>query len=503
MNVERGDEISRHVDRTADVIVVGSGPAGAAVARTLARGGASVLVVEEGPWVQPQEMPEDGFTSMVDLYRDMGTSLLMGNIPMPYLQGRVVGGTSVINGAISWRLPRDVYDEWVAADAALAEDLPWSTIDSLHDQVEADLCIQPTQADIAGDNNLLLAKGAEALGLEHRPIARNVDGCRGLGRCLQGCPEGRKKSMDLTYLPEACDHGAVILSSTRVEAIESSQGRAVGVLGRTSAGGAVRLRARGAIVLAASAVQTPAVLQRSGIRQGPVGHNFQCHPGVSMVGRFPETVRMWTGATQGHEVIGLRADGLKFEALGYDMALVAMRTKGVGLGLSRDIADLARFCNWGAAIRSSGRGRVRARRRSKGVRVSFSLTKEDLSKVRRGVRLMGEMMLAAGADFVTPGVPGWHQRVTDRSVMSKFDDEGPTDPKAYTMAVTHMFGTCRMGSDPMRSVTRPDFRHHHVKGLYVADSSVFPSNTGVNPQTSIIALAALCGQRVLSALSRG
>jgi choline dehydrogenase-like flavoprotein len=67
-------------------------------------------------------------------------------------------------------------------------------------------------------------------------------------------------------------------------------------------------------------------------------------------------------------------------------------------------------------------------------------------------------------------------------------------------AVTHMFGTCRMGSDPERSVVGPDFRHHAVDGLYVADSSVFPSNLGVNPQIPVMAVATLCGRRVLESL---
>jgi choline dehydrogenase-like flavoprotein len=126
---------------------------------------------------------------------------------------------------------------------------------------------------------------------------------------------------------------------------------------------------------------------------------------------------------------------------------------------------------------------------------------EDVVQLRRGVRVLGEMMLAAGAEFVTPGVFGWHEKVTDRAVMARFEDDGPLDPKAYTMVVTHMFGTCRMGADPSASVVRPDFRHHAVEGLYVADSSVFPTNTGVNPQTSIMALASICGRRIAAAHS--
>ncbi|MBW2528629.1 MAG: hypothetical protein JRI23_30930, partial [Deltaproteobacteria bacterium] len=133
-----------------------------------------------------------------------------------------------------------------------------------------------------------------------------------------------------------------------------------------------------------------------------------------------------------------------------------------------------------------------------GAKVRFALADADLPKLRRAVRLLGEMLFEAGADEVTPGVFGWHERVRDRATMARFEREGPTDPKAYTLAATHLFGTCRMGSDARHNVVGPDFRHHRVANLFVADSSVFPSNIGVNPQTSIIALAKLCGASVLA-----
>ena len=488
MNLVDGRQLRSPYEATHDFVVVGSGPAGAAVARTLARGGASVVVVEEGPHVAP----EDGFTAMAQLYRDMGASLITGNAPMPYLQGRVLGGGSLINGAISWPLPRDVYDRWVRDDPALAEPIPWGSIEQVCADVEADLGVAPTDPEVAGPNNTLLARGAGAMGIDHRPVARNVRGCRGLGRCLQGCPGGHKTSMDQSYLPEACEHGAQILCSTRVVGVVAERGRATGVEAVSAGKARVRLAARRAVVLAASAVQTPALLERSRICQGPLGLGFQCHPGASLCGRFPEPVRLWTGATQGHEVIGLRREGLKFEALGYDMAVVAMRVKGVGATLARGIAELQHWCHWGVALRAQGQGRVRARARGEAVR--FSLTRGDMLRLRRGIRVMGEMMLAAGADYLTPGIHGWHEQVSDRSHMARFEEEGPLDPKAYSMAVTHMFGTCRMGSDPKSCVVRPDFRHHAIDRLYVADSSVFPTNTGVNPQTSIIAMATLCAR---------
>ncbi len=492
-----GGQLTGAESASFDVVVVGSGPGGATVARAVARGGASVAVVEEGALHPPGRLPEDSFTAMARLYRDMGASVTRSPSPVPYVQGRAVGGTSVINGAISWRLPQDVHAGWGSEDPELQELLPWERVCQALDTVEADLNIHPTDPAVAGPNNLLLAEGAAALGLEHRPIRRNVRGCVGSGRCLQGCPHGAKASMDGTYLPDACAAGARIYARTRIDGIRLAErrDRATGVTGVTAGGGRLTLSARRAVVLAASAVQTPALLWRSGVRSGPVGQGFQCHPGASMAGRFAQPVRVWRGATQGHEVTGLRQEGLKFEALGYDMAMVAARQKGVGAELSERIEDLAHWCNWGVAVRSEARGRVRPAGPREAVR--WTPTEGDMRQVRKGVRVLGEMMLAAGAQYVTPGVFGWHAQVEDPSVMASFDEEGPLDPRAYALAVTHMFGTCRMASDPARGVVRPDFRHHQVDGLYIADSSVFPSNTGVNPQTSIIALASLCGEHVL------
>lgn len=485
-----GRLVARAHDERCDVAVVGSGPAGAAVARTLARAGARVLVLEEGH-PAPEPLPADAFGAMRTLYRDLGATLTRGRAPMPFVQGRAVGGTSVINGAISWRLPEDVHAAWVSEDPALAEAVSFARLQSLFASIEADLAIAPTDPAVAGAKNRLLAAGAEALGLAHRPIRRNVVGCEGLGRCMQGCPRGHKLAMDRSYLPDAVAAGARIASGVRVERVTLRGGRATGLQARAAGGGAVRVTAD-RVVLAASAVQSPVLLLRSGLRQGPVGRRFACHPGVSVSGRFPEPVVSWSGATQGHEVTGLRAEGIKLEALGFDVALAAARMPGVGRGLADGLDDLAHRAFWGAAIRAEGLGRVTATWSGR-PRVRFDLAPRDLDRVHRALVVLGELMLAAGAEHVEPGVHGWPDRVRDVRTLRALPRPTARDVPAVA---THLFGTCRMGSDPAASVVRPDFRHHHVEGLYVADSSVFPSNTGVNPQTSILALATLCAEGI-------
>ena len=495
-----GREVRRRLDTDADVVVVGSGPAGATVARACAAAGLDVAVLEEGHEARPADFAEKGLEAMARLYRDLGTSVAFGPTVIPFLQGRAVGGTSVVNGAINWRLPRDAYDAWVAEDAAFADAVPYEALQAAEEDLEARLGVAPTDAAVAGPKNLLLAKGAEALGLEHRPIRRNVRGCVGLGRCLQGCPRGAKLSVDRTFLVDAVAHGARVYSGVRVERVQLERGRAVGVTAVAEGGGAVVVRARRAVVLAASAIQTPLLLRASGLTRGPAGDGLMAHPGVSVTGLFDAPVHNHLGATQGHEVTGLRHEGIKVEALGFDVSLVASRLPGVGADFAARLERLSHHAVWGAALKADARGTVRA----VGGRalVRYALTPGDVRKARRATRVLAELFLAAGAREAYPGVPGMPAVVRTHEEAAALEVDGPLDARAYSMSMTHLFGTARMGSDAACSVVGLDFQHREAAGLYVADSSVFPRNIGVNPQVAIMAMAALCAARLVAGAGR-
>jgi len=489
-----GRDLERPRSFDADVVIVGSGPAGATVARALAARGMDVVVLEEGFEARPESFVASGLQAMARLYREMGTSMALGNVPMPYLQGVAVGGTSVVNGAISWRFSKETLEGWIAADPALARTLDPDRIKTHEDALWERLGIAPTDDSIAGAKNLLLGKGASALSVASRPISANGVGGRGRGRGLQGGPHGANLLLARNWLCDAGRGGGRGLAGMRVDRVLHDGRRAIGVAGTSASGQRFDVLARRAVVLAASAIGTPALLLRSGIDHGPVGRHLTAHPGVSVTGRFAEAVTNHRGATQGHEVTGLRGEGLKVEALGFDVSILASRVPGYGTSLAPRLAALDRFAVWGTALRAKGEGSVRLI--GGRAQVFYSLHADDVVRARRAVRVMGDLLLAAGATEVYPGVPGFDAVVRDRETMARFEREGSLSARAYTMSMTHLFGTTRMGSDPSRSVVSPSFEHHAVRDLFVADSSVFPGNLGVNPQVPIMTLASVCAEGI-------
>lgn len=470
-----------------DYIVVGSGAAGSSAARMLADSSASVAVVEEGPSVSTGEFSDRAYPTLKRLYRDMGAQITTGRAPMPVIQGRCLGGSTVVNSAIMRRLPEEVWREW-SDGHHLGEALPFKEVEEASTSIEAELGVAATPESIWGANNRLLRRAAEQAGVAGSPTRRNAPGCRGSARCNLGCPHGAKQSMQLSYLPYASARGAHLFTDERVVRVAFRGGRAAGVetQGRS-------LVARRGVLVAASAVETPRLLWRSGVRSRHLGRHFQGHPGMAIVGLFDEEVRLGRGATQGFEVDALRSSGrIKIETLAVTPETFFAGMPGVGRDWLGLLADFSRAAVWVLPLRSFGEGEVGVGRRERSI--DFTLDPHDLPNLQDGLRRGVDLMFAAGAREVVCPVRGLPHRL--RPGQSSLIEQLRGDPSAYPLALSHLFGTARMSLRPEDGVVGPDFRVHGTENLYVVDSSVFPTNLGVNPQLAIMALARIAAGRI-------
>lgn len=485
-----------------DVVIVGSGAGGATLAAELAEAGLDVVIVEEGRYYTTRDFTADASAAIRALYRDGGATMAIGDPPVLFQEGRAVGGSTVVNGGMSWRTPERILDRWhreAALDGIRARDL-----EPYFARVERRIHVAGQDPESIGLDNHLLKRGADAMGWRTVPNLRNQVHCPGSNNCAFGCPTGAKQSALVSYIPRALHFGARLISDVAVERILLDGKRAVGVAGRVvgadgSRGHRVVVRAK-LVVSACGAIQTPALLARSGVRSpsGRLGHNLSLHPNVKLSAVFDHAVRGWEGVHQAYQVREFEAEGLLFAAVNIPPSILAMTSHPRGAALGRFMADYDRTVVAGMLCEDTATGRVRTI--AGRAQAFYQLADFDAAKLVRGVALLSELLFAAGARrIMTPfaGVPELTGPDDTRALYAR-----QIPKRAMEVVTVHMMGTAAMGRDRARAVTDSHGLVHDADRLMVCDASLFPTPIGVNPMETIMALATRAAAHVLDNLDR-
>lgn len=482
-----------------DFVVVGSGAGGAAAAVILARAGHRVAVVEAGPWRAPEDYPVTTYGAMRDLFADWGALVTESRALWPVVQASCVGGTTVVNSAIVVRTPGDCFERWEREYGIDGDDLA-ERVWTHQDRIEHELSAEEVPADARGLLNTLAMDGAEAMGMKSHYMVRYVKDCEGTGQCLQGCRAGRKQSTNVNYIPEVLERGGYVLSCAPVDEIVFDRAHAAGVTGRfrdpltRRAGARFSVRARRAVLVAASATQTPVLLARSGVKSRALGSLFRAHPGTGVFGVYDDPVDQNIGATQGWASTAFRVEpGIKLETLAIPPEMVAGRLPGGGRELVRRFREYRHLAMWVTAVRAESTGTVKPSFFGRPV-VRYVLDERDMDKLRKGLAMVTRMHFAAGAREVIPGIYGLPYKIGPDDV--HLIEEGPLDPRCYIAILSHLFGGCPMSADPRKGVVDGNGKVHGLEGLYVVDASAIPTTIGVNPQHTIMALASAWAERL-------
>ena len=491
-------DYAREQHFTADVVVVGTGAGGAAAGAALAEAGLDVLFVEEGGWHPTSSFDPYMAQSSRRLYRGGGATMIFGRTPFPYVEGRCVGGSTVINGGMCYRTPDDVLAGW-QRDLGTA-DLGVAAMAPLFEEVEARISCKPQIPVSIGGDNRIMSEAARRKGWKHTKNNRNQHLCVGANNCILGCPTGAKQSSLVTWMPDAMAAGARCLTDVRVESLCIEGGRCAGVKGRAIDPRSnrptrhVQVRAR-AVVIACGAVQTPVLLlrHRIGRPSGQLGRNFLTHPNVKVLAVYPYPVHGWQGVSQWGQVRQFHDQGIIFaenmtpaSVIGAALPLHGGPSWEVGRRFDQMVLS-------GVLVEDSNSGRVR--RGPFGMAwPTYDITDHDHRRFVDATRWLAEMHLSMGAEQVHLPFANLHL-VRSPDELARID---PTliRPRDLEMFTPHLMGTARMGTDARRSVVGLDGEVWDLPGCHVADASVFPTAIGVNPQVTIMALARRIGRRL-------
>ncbi len=465
------------------VVVIGSGAGGAVTALELANAKLDVTVLEEGGRHEPLAEHELGSPeAMKRFYRRRGMTPILGRVPIGFVEGMCVGGSTEINSGFWHRTPREVLLRWKAqfdlaeaSSAALDPHFEWA-----ERLLHVSLYGKPLPS-----STTVFARGVERMGWAAQEIPRAV---RRAG--AEGGRNGVKQGMSRALIPLAEKAGARILSRCRARLLLRKGDRITGVLAeRTREDGTrelVRFDAEHVFVCAGP-TETPALLRRSGIKFH-IGETLRIHPMLKVAARFPETLDAFESTLPLLQVKEFWPEvslGGAYASPGH-LALVLSDNwpeTSAQMKAARNIAS------YYVAVRGTGRGQVRPTRLgdNDATLTRYELSDEDVMNLSKGLARLATLLLAAGAEEVYPTVQGLPSIRNEVEAVRWLDERLPR--ARLSLTTVHAFSSCPIGERSDRCAADSFGAVFGFRNLHVNDASMLPDSPGVNPQGSVMALA--------------
>jgi choline dehydrogenase-like flavoprotein len=524
-----------------DVLIIGAGAAGAAMAWRLSDTRMRILCLEQGDWMDPARYPSSSLDwesqglgpfslspnsrSRVEDYpiNDAASPIKISNF-------NAVGGSTILYAAHFPRLhPSDFR---VKSLDGVGADWPidYQTLEPFYAEndrmmgtagLEGDPAYPPKKVPLPpvplGKVGHTLARGFDSLGWHWWPsdsaiATRDYQGraaCINLGPCITGCAQGAKASTDVTYWPAAIRNGVELRTRCRVREITvSDDGMADGVL-YYDADGTLHAQKAEIVIVACNGVGTPRLLLNSASplypdglanRSGLVGRNLMFHPYAMVIGSFDEPLEGYKGPTgcclMSQEFYETEASrgflrGYSFEIL-RGRGAVATALTGMSTG------ELP----WGAGHHDAY---AQMFDRSAGMVIICEDLPEECNRVSVDPDLLDsdgipcpkiEYRLSDNSLAMLDHAVARGKQVLEASGAHSTSAVAPLPPAGW-----HLMGTARMGSDPERSVVNEWGRSHDVKNLFIVDGSVFVTSGAVNPTHTIQALSLYVADRIVNNLT--
>ncbi|KAF4875836.1 Long-chain-alcohol oxidase FAO2 [Colletotrichum siamense] len=528
-----------------DVVIVGSGCGGAVAAKVLSEAGRKVLVVDKSYYFPPSQLPMTQDTGCQYLYENGGFITSDDNC-LNMVAGSCWGGGGTVNWSVSLQTQGFVRKEW-----SEQRGLPFFTSPQFQNSLDKVCDFMGVSADKIKHNhrNKVLLDGSRKLGWHAATAPQNTGGAEHYcGQCHLGCGSTEKQGPTVSWLPAAAASGAKFIEGFEVEKVtfDESTGskRATGVVGkwisRDSNGNVstpveqrttrqVIIKAK-KVIMSAGSVSSPLVLLRSGLTNRHIGRNLYVHPCNFVGGYWKEDAKPWEGGIitsycSTFEDLDKAGHGVKLEPTCM-IPYAILSSMPWQSGLAAKMAEL-RFRHFGAFIsltRDRDPGRVYPDPVTGRPRIDYVVSDFDRANTLEGVIALAKICYVEGASEIHAFFPGLapfvkedHAEPPEKSMadLSSSSHEnglehdgtldGINDPKfnawleevrkvgnAPPVAIfssAHQMGTCRMAPNEDEGVVGPKGHVWGTENLFVADASVFPSASGVNPMITNMAIA--------------
>ncbi len=506
------------VARNVDVCVIGSGAAGAIIAQKMAAAGKSVVLLERGGYYDGESMNqrEDDMVSL--LWKNSGANFT-SNLKMAVAQGSCLGGSTVINDAVCFRIPDIVVDQWNADGVSISKE-EWK---NANDEVSTRIHVSKVTEEELNENAKRLRKACETVQIDgksitqHRPNERNcgpswtdpeLDSCVKCGFCHLGCHYDTKQSMLVTYIHDALhqDGDFTAYCNCRVDKIVYDGAVAKAVTGSfVDGGGSEKYRIRinaNTIIVSAGTVASSNILQRSIIPNRNIGNGLAFHPAALVMGHFKDEIYGNRGIPMSytcHEygvTNGVQKGGFLIESIFLPIFQLAVAIPSFALEHMAMMREINNLTLAGVMIRDEAVGKV-SKTFGDNPKIDYEISDSTLRDMVRGMSILAKLWFGIGADYViSPHVD--IPKIKNENDILRLEKAVLERPGGLRLGSAHPQGGNRMGADSTNSVVNSDCKVHEFDNLYVCDASVFPTALGVNPQLTVMALAAMVADKLIA-----
>jgi len=491
-----------------DVLIIGSGAGGATVASELAplcAEGARIAVLERGPRLRDDEFTGRELEMAEKIYFNMG-AITNRTQTLTVACASGYGGSTLAYTGTSIEIPERSLQRWAVPGLTMTDLAPrmakHKRENNVHELADEDI----------NENNALFKTGCERAGFNVRKFPVNVKGCRGSSMCNMGCPNQAKQGTNRVQLPAAERQGVQVVTNCRVRKIAPRSVLAEvapSPHGEPSAwpAGAYELKAK-VIVLAAGTMHSSALLLHSGLPVDlpALGRYFTCHPALTLIAQHGRPISNYYGFPKTYYCDDFEAsDGFILETCMYFPFTTAKSLVGFGAAHSAMMADFRRLQMILVLVSDEARATNRIVPDASGDPVlHYDVAEETLTAFVKAQKAAARIFFAAGAERVhAPSSDRFTIERTDSEKLDSIIDRAHFKLGRISIESAHPMGGCRMGTDPATSVTDAWGKVHGLDWLYVADGSLFPGSSGVNPYVTIMALADRVAERLRARWAAG
>lgn len=478
-----------------DIVIIGSGAGGGTVAKELSplcQKGLKIALLEWGGAFEKKDNTRSEIKMAKKYYFDFG-GFQTSSQDLTLAFAKAVGGSTSVYTGTSLIAPAEVFERW---------NVPGIDLTDLGPRYEK--YIKENNAHLyppeeINENNKLFVEGCKRLGWSVRQFPVNTRGCVGLGTCNLGCAIHAKQGTAAVQIPVAVKNGVELISFCRAQRIEDHDVIAEimptehGLKPSSLPTGHYRFRAKKIVVCGGALNSAPLLLRSFGDKRLPaLGRYFTCHPALILVGEHPQPITNITGHPKSFYCDEFHhSDRFLLESCIYYPFTLAKNLMGYGEELDELLAHYRhlQMILVLAIDAPEARNRVTIDHHGNPL-VHYAFGDNTKHALVKAIQCSSKIFFAAGARRIH--APAMEKFFITRDEADKIDElitEKHFKLGKVSISAAHLMGGCRMGEDPKISVTNAWGKVHGFEDLYVADASLFPAASEVNPYLTIMALA--------------